>query len=71
MAGERILVVEDESAIVDIVCRALRRHGYETESAGDGDAALDKAAKQGIIPKNTAIRKKARAGAALRKATAK
>ena len=44
MAGERILVVEDESAIVDIVCRALRRHGYETESAGDGDAALDKAA---------------------------
>lgn len=44
MTGERILVVEDESAIVDIVCRALRRHGYETESAGDGDAALDKAA---------------------------
>ncbi len=30
-------------------------------------SALDKAAKQGIIPKNTAIRKKARAGAALRK----
>ena len=44
MAGERLLVVEDESAIVDIVCRALRRHGYETESAGDGAAALDTAA---------------------------
>lgn len=33
-------------------------------------SALDKAAKQGIVPKNTAIRKKARAAAALRKATA-
>jgi DNA-binding response OmpR family regulator len=43
MTGERILVVEDESAIVDIVCRALKRHGYETESASDGDTALDMA----------------------------
>jgi small subunit ribosomal protein S20 len=34
-------------------------------------SALDKAAKQGIIHKNTAIRKKARASAMLRKATAK
>lgn len=34
-------------------------------------SALDKAAKQGIIHKNTAIRKKARAGAMLRKAAAK
>lgn len=34
-------------------------------------SALDKAAKQGIIHKNTAVRKKARAGAALRKAAAK
>jgi small subunit ribosomal protein S20 len=33
-------------------------------------SALDKAAKQGIIHKNTAIRKKARAGAMLRKAAA-
>ncbi|NLG33947.1 MAG: 30S ribosomal protein S20 [Lentisphaerae bacterium] len=33
-------------------------------------SSLDKAAKQGIIHKNTAIRKKARAGAMLRKAAA-
>ena len=34
-------------------------------------SALDKGAKHGIIPKNTAIRRKARAGALLRKAAAK
>ena len=34
-------------------------------------AALDKGAKHGIIAKNTAIRKKARAAAMLRKPTAK
>lgn len=34
-------------------------------------SALDKAAKHGIIHKNTAIRKKARAGALLRKAASK
>lgn len=33
-------------------------------------AALDKGAKHGIIPKNTAIRKKARGAAMLRKAAA-
>ena len=33
-------------------------------------SVLDKAAKQGIIHKNTAVRKKARAGAMLRKAEA-
>lgn len=34
-------------------------------------SALDKGVKHGIIPKNTAIRKKSRAGALLRKAAAK
>lgn len=34
-------------------------------------SALDKGVKHGIIPKNTAIRKKARAAAMLRKAVAK
>jgi small subunit ribosomal protein S20 len=33
-------------------------------------SALDKAAKHGIIPKNTAVRKKGRAAARLRKAAA-
>lgn len=34
-------------------------------------SALDKGAKHGIIPKNTAIRKKNRAGAMIRKSAAK
>ncbi len=34
-------------------------------------SSLDKAAKHGIISKNTAVRKKARAGAMLRKSAAK
>ena len=40
------------------------------QAYGEFCAVLDKAAKQGIIHKNTAIRKKARAGAMLRKAAA-
>lgn len=43
MTGKRILVVEDEEAILDIVTQALRRNGYETTSASDGDMALEKA----------------------------
>jgi two-component system phosphate regulon response regulator PhoB/two-component system alkaline phosphatase synthesis response regulator PhoP len=40
VAGERILVVEDESAIADLVAEALRRAGFRAETAPDGDAAL-------------------------------
>ncbi len=43
VTGKRILVVEDEEAILDIVTQALRRNGYETTSASDGDMALEKA----------------------------
>jgi len=35
--------VEDEEAIVEVVSRTLRRHGYETASAANGDDALEKA----------------------------
>jgi len=35
--------VEDEEAIVEVVSQTLRRHGYETASAADGDDALEKA----------------------------
>ena len=37
----RILVVDDEPAVRDALDRALRLEGYETELAGDGQAALD------------------------------
>ena len=40
MPGERILVVDDEPAIVDSLAYALERDGYEVEAVGDGQAAL-------------------------------
>jgi len=46
MAGERVLVVDDEPAIVDSLAYALRRDGYEVEAVGDGEAALDRARAQ-------------------------
>jgi two-component system response regulator RegX3 len=38
--NERILVVDDEPAIVDAVAYALEGEGYEVASRGDGEAAL-------------------------------
>jgi two-component system response regulator RegX3 len=40
MAGERVLVVDDEPAIVDSLSYALERDGYEVESVGSGASAL-------------------------------
>jgi two-component system, OmpR family, response regulator RegX3 len=41
--SERILVVDDEPAISDAVAYALEGEGYEVESRGDGEAALEAA----------------------------
>ncbi|MFA0888324.1 MAG: response regulator transcription factor [Synergistales bacterium] len=43
MAGERILVVDDELAICELVSEALKRQGFRVETASDGDTALEKA----------------------------
>lgn len=43
MAGERILVVEDESNIVNLVRAYLEREGFVVETATDGRAALQRA----------------------------
>ena len=40
-AGVRVLVVDDEAAIADLVATALRYEGFETMTAGDGRAALE------------------------------
>lgn len=40
MSGERILVVDDEPNIVDLVTMYLEREGYRVESATDGAQAL-------------------------------
>jgi DNA-binding response OmpR family regulator len=44
--GERILVVEDEPAIADAVAYALTSAGYDVETVGDGDTALESARTQ-------------------------
>jgi DNA-binding response OmpR family regulator len=40
-AGGRILLVEDDEDIVDVLRRTLRAEGYEVRSAGDGQEALE------------------------------
>jgi two-component system alkaline phosphatase synthesis response regulator PhoP len=41
VTGERILVVDDESNIIDLARMYLEREGYHVESAGDGRRALE------------------------------
>jgi DNA-binding response OmpR family regulator len=41
----RILVVDDDPTVSDVVARYLRREGYDVTLAGDGPAALDSAAQ--------------------------
>ena len=36
----RVLVVEDDEAIADVLRRSLRAEGHEVQSAGDGAEAL-------------------------------
>ena len=40
MSGSRILVVDDEPNITDLVAMALRYEGFDVETAGTGGAAL-------------------------------
>jgi len=42
--GARILVVDDEDSITQLLCTALRYEGFETASAASGREALDTAA---------------------------
>jgi len=44
MSDPRVLVVEDDTDIAGVLRRSLDRDGYEVQVAGDGEAALDKAA---------------------------
>jgi len=45
MDGKRILLVEDEAQLVEMVKMRLEASGYEVISARDGQEALDKARK--------------------------
>lgn len=46
MAKKRILVVDDEAMLVDMVRIRLEANGFEVISAGDGQAGLEKAKKE-------------------------
>src|SRR3989440_8594603 len=41
----RVLVIEDDAEITDVLRRSLRHEGYEVRTAGDGVQALDTAAE--------------------------
>lgn len=45
MSNELILLVDDEPSIVQLARMYLEREGFRTESAKDGEAALDQAAR--------------------------
>jgi two-component system response regulator MprA len=47
-AGGRVLVVEDDADIADVLRRSLRNEGYEVRTSADGLDALDVAA--GFVP---------------------
>jgi len=47
-SGGRVLVVEDDADIADVLRRSLRNEGYEVKTSADGVDALDVAA--GFVP---------------------
>jgi len=46
--GGRVLIVEDDADIADVLRRSLRNEGYEVRTSTDGNEALDVAA--GFVP---------------------
>ncbi len=42
---KKVLVVDDDEAIVEYICRALKKEKYTVVSATEGKAGLDKARK--------------------------
>ena len=42
-ADPRVLVVDDDAALADVVARYLRREGFEVDYAQDGATGLDRA----------------------------
>jgi two-component system alkaline phosphatase synthesis response regulator PhoP len=46
MAGETILVVDDEANIIELARMYLEQEGFRVQSAGDGTKALDMIARQ-------------------------
>ena len=40
MTGVRVLVIEDEAKLAEVVARGLREEGYAADIAGGGEDAL-------------------------------
>ena len=45
MPVERVLIVDDEAIVRDVLTRFLEREGFQVEAAADGEAALELAAR--------------------------
>jgi two-component system response regulator ResD len=45
MSGARVLVVDDEAIVRDVLTRYLEKEGFQVDAAEDGEAALDLAAR--------------------------
>ena len=43
MNGDRVLVVDDDPTVAEVVTRYLEREGFDVEAIGDGAAAIDRA----------------------------
>ncbi len=43
MADEKVLIVEDEDDVLELICYNLQKNGYQTETAAAGPIALSKA----------------------------
>ena len=48
MAGETILVVDDEANIIELAALYLEQEGFHVQSAGDGTRALDMIVRYGF-----------------------
>jgi len=67
----RILVVDDEAHIVQVVALKLRNAGFEVETAGDGDEALAFLASRGVDLVVTDLQMPAMSGIELARAMAR
>ena len=48
MASRCVLVVDDDTQVLDVIAEALRRDGYEVLTAEDGPAALERATNETV-----------------------